>query len=90
MIGPSPWSRWGDYLMIVNKKRPDYDIFNIRLKDGAPDRYKTELETYVMIEMSGDFVLKKLYPKMKEPYYTWEGRVVEKSSLRRRALPAVV
>lgn len=86
MIGPAPETRWGKKLTYVSKKRPKGDRFNLRLTEEATDREKEEFEVYIMYQMGGDYFLKKLFPNMRDPYYTWEGKVVEKASLKGRSL----
>ncbi len=92
MTPMGPVAIWGDKLERgenYDKRRAKDSIFNLRLKDAATDEEKTEFERYAMHMMGGYRLLKRGYPKMKEPYYTWEGRVVEKASLKGRGLPTV-
>ena len=56
-----------------------YLYLNLRLKSNATPKDKEEFEQYINEE--NEFFLKKLYPNMKTPYYTWEGKVVERASL---------
>lgn len=81
----SPQAIWGEKLELVNRKWDDMDdIFNLRLKAGASDEEKESFEDYAMNGMGGAFFLKAEHPEMREPYYTWEGKVVEKASLKGR------
>ncbi len=87
MIGMAPQTRWGKKLAVVDKRGPVDDTFNLRLKPTATDEDKHSFECYVMQEMAGQYFLKEDYPDMKDPYYTWEGKVVERSSLKGRSIP---
>ncbi len=80
---------WGDKLEVVDKNKSKNSIFNLRLKPSASDEDKRGFESYAMNVMGGNHFMKKGYPHMKEPYYTWEGRVVERASLRGRGFPTV-
>lgn len=80
----SPETAFGSALEIVDKKGDKDDIFNLRLMDGVSDEDKEAFESYAMIAMGGDYFLKEMFPKMKDPYYTWEGKVVERATLKGR------
>ena len=45
------------------------------LKEGASEEDKRELEEWMN---TGNYQLVIDYPKMKNPYYTWSGKVVDK------------
>lgn len=83
----SPETMWGDKLELVDKNGDKYDAFNLKLKGSATDEEKAEFEDYVMNAMAGNVFLKEDYPDMKDPYYTWEGKVVERKSLEGRKIP---
>ena len=51
--------------------------------DNAPDEVKTQYEVY----RNGLHNMKDVAPELEDPYYTWEGKVVERSSLAGRKLP---
>lgn len=85
MIGASPETIWGDKLGYVDEKknRPEGMIY--RLKPNATSEEKQKFEEYMLFGNS--FFLKEFYPKFKDPYYTWDGKIVERSSLKGRAIP---
>lgn len=85
MSMPSPESRWGD---LLNYEEDEYGYkHETSLKPEATDKQKTEFEGYMMF-MSYS-MLKECYPELEDPYYTWEGKIVERSSLEGRKLPLV-
>lgn len=96
MIGPSPEYSWKKYLKktgelpVLNEKfknngHEPYTLYG--LEDSAPDEVKLEFEKWQKRMFSN---LARFYvPDMKEPYYTWEGKVVERSSIEGRALPLI-
>lgn len=56
-----------------------------KLKPNTPDEVKQQFEQWFTNLIRHD---KEYYvPEMKDPYYTWEGKVVERSSLKGRELP---
>ena len=83
----SPETAWGDNLELKDKNGYEDDIFNLKLKAAAKDSDKADFEKYVMNTMGGEVFLKEGYPDMKDPYYTWEGKVVERASLKGRGIP---
>lgn len=87
MIGPAPETLWGEMLVKVDKSLDDDIAFNTRLLPEASDEDKTDFEDYVMNFEGGREFLKQMFPKMKDPYYTWEGKIVERASLKGRKLP---
>ena len=87
MVVMSPETIWGDDLELVDKNGSADDYFNLRLKSTVTDDDKYSFECYVMQVMGGEYFLKEMYPEMKDPYYTWEGKVVERSSLKGRQIP---
>ena len=94
MIGPAPKYKWHEYLVktgeipVTNKKRRDrgdlpYVLFGLDPK--ASDDLKLDYESFQR-KMFGS--LAKFYvPDMEDPYYTWDGKIVERSSLKGRKLP---
>ncbi len=89
MAPKSPEQIWGNKLETVDRYGDEYDIFNLRLKPSATDKEKRDFEDYVMNESGGAYYLAKDHPKMTDPYYTWEGKVVERASLAGRSIPTV-
>ncbi len=87
MTPMAPSTIWGDKLEVIDKNRSRHSIFNLRLKKEATNKEKQDFEAYVMYTMGGDYFLTADHPDMKEPYYTWEGKVVEKASLKGRGFP---
>lgn len=83
----SPEAIWGDKLELKDKDGYGDDIFNLKLKASATDEDKEDFEDYVMNTMGGCVFLRENYPDMKDPYYTWEGKVVERKSLEGRKIP---
>lgn len=79
----SPRTLWGGLLQEVRKGEGEH-TFNLRLSAKASDEDKAAFEAYIMNSMGGAYFLKKGYPKMKDPYYTWEGKVVERETLNGR------
>lgn len=94
MIGPAPKYKWDKYLVktgeipVASKKRRDrgdlpYVLFGLDPK--ASDDLKLDYESFQR-KMFGS--LAKFYvPDMEDPYYTWDGKIVERSSLKGRKLP---
>lgn len=94
MIGPAPKYKWHEYLVktgeipVANKKRRDrgdlpYVLFGLDPK--ASDDLKLDYERFQRKMFGG---LAKFYvPDMEDPYYTWDGKIVERSSLKGRKLP---
>ncbi len=80
---------WGDKYILVDPKGNKDSVFNHRLKPTASDDEKHQFEAYAMVQMNGEFFLTKRCPEMKDPYYTWEGKVVERSTLEGRTIPIV-
>ena len=55
------------------------DYEHPRLKDGAPKELKEQFENYYndpKYENWPDYMRKK-HPEIKNPYYTWDGKVVD-------------
>ncbi len=86
MIGPSPKSMWPNLIELVDPDKPNISL-NYRLKATASDDDKLGFEKFENGQNA--FFLKSIYKELKEPYYTWEGQVVERSSLENRELPLV-
>ena len=57
--------------------------------NGFFARYKYSLLTVVSVAVLVAVIGVFLFPKMKDPYYTWEGKIVELASLKYRELPPV-
>ena len=55
------------------------------LDESAPDDVKMQYERYVNIRLKS--LARYFVPTMESPYYTWEGKIVERSSIRNRRLP---
>ena len=89
MIGPAPETMWGDKYVLVDPKGNKESVFNHRLKSTASDDEKHDFESYAMVFMGGNYFMGKMHPEMEDPYYTWEGKVVERSSLKGRKIPVV-
>ena len=83
----SPETAWGELLDYVKDKDKRPDGMAYRLKTEASDKEKQRFEGYMMEE--NGFFLKAFFPEIKDPYYTWEGEIVERSSLKDRDLPLV-
>lgn len=58
-----------------------------KLRPDAPDGVKMAFERRFTNEIRAQ--RKYFVPELKDPYYTWEGNVVERSSLKGRELPLV-
>ena len=86
MIGPSMKTLWPGLIELTDPNKLDIEL-NYRLKDGASDAEKKDFE-YYQNSTNGN-ALRAIYKDLKEPYYTWEGKVVEQSSLKDRELPLV-
>lgn len=56
--------------------------YNLRLRPEATDEDKYKFERYIMWEMCGQNFLPEMFPEMKDPYYTWEDKVVKRNSLK--------
>lgn len=68
MIGPAPEYTKSRYFISEPKWR---------LADGAPDKLKYEFEKDMNTkELTA--VYKKSYPKMENPFYTWQGEIIDK------------
>lgn len=87
MTPRAPEAIWGDKLGYVDPAGDKDDYFNMRLKDDATDEEKADFEAYVMITQGGEGFLPDMYEEMDDPYYTWEGKVVERASLKGRGIP---
>ena len=50
-----------------------------RLSEDAPDRLKEQFEKYYNDPKTEDFpnYLRKIHPEIKNPYYTWDGEIVD-------------
>ena len=68
MIGPAPEFTQSKYFV----KDPEW-----HLKEGASNEDKKALEEF-MNGGSYPGLWKNRYPKMKKPYYTWSGEVIDK------------
>lgn len=77
---------WGDLVDHVKSKEPRKGM-DYCLKPKASDKDKMDFEASMMAELG--YFLKEFYPELEDPYYTWEGDIVERSSLKGRALPLV-
>ena len=94
MIGEAPNYSWDKYARQVGeikhydkkaKERGDSGYSLIALSTETPDEIKMDFERFQNKYFNG---LAKFYvPNMQDPYYTWEGKVVERSSLAGRELP---
>ncbi len=85
MTGPSPYSMWPDLLEVKDPEMIAIST-NLKMKKSASDKDKMDFERYENEE--NRFFIRDAHPDMKDPYYTWEGDVVEKASLKGRKLPA--
>ena len=84
MIGPSINTLFAGLVEAVNANGAK-SLLNVRLKSSATPKDKEEFEQYINEEQA--FFIKKLNPDLENPYYTWEGKIVERSSLKDRELP---
>lgn len=94
MIGPAPKTPWGEYqekagsIQYVDegfkKVCPEGQTL-WRVKQSAPDSVKRAFEKHFTDDIK--FRKKYFFPDMKDPYYTWEGKIVERDSLKDRKLP---
>ncbi|MBQ6679539.1 MAG: hypothetical protein IJM76_05895 [Lachnospiraceae bacterium] len=90
MIGPEPKHSWSDKverageLPTIKEWARPLPLFKL---NGATDEEKREFEAEKNAELRP--VAKFYVPDMEDPYYTWEGEVVERSSLKGRELPLV-
>lgn len=90
MIGPAPASPWD------GKMKPAGEFVS---KEKFADGSKRTLRMFAITEDAEDSVkiayeklrnglnLSFFAPEMDDPYYTWEGKIVERSSLKDRELP---
>ena len=96
MIGEEPRTPWTDYREKAGTIQYVDEAFKKvcpegkqlwRLRPDAPDDVKRAFERRFTGEIRGskEFIV----PDMKDPYYTWEGKIVERSSLEGRELPLV-
>lgn len=84
MIGPAPKKPWDKYIESTNKKYGPFDGYpglSVRLKPGASDEIKRKFEAYMTADVKR--YKQSIVPDMKDPYFTWQGDIVEKSSLKR-------
>ena len=94
MIGPAPRYSWDNMLIYIGelpvanlkwRERGDPGYALMALPEDAPDSVKMDYEKFQRRSFGS---LARFYvPDMKAPYYTWEGKVVERSSLKDRTLP---
>ncbi len=95
MIGAEPTYPWTEYRVRVEDikaKDPKLAKFDFRyvmfkLKPEAPDDVKLKFEKAMNVEYASQADV--YTPELKEPYYTWEGKIVERDSLKGRKLPLV-
>lgn len=94
MIGPAPEYSWDKYIRKVGEIKPadprrrergDVGFAILALSKDAPDEVKMEFEKFQ--KMSFGNLARFFVPEMKEPYYTWEGKIVERHTLEGRELP---
>lgn len=91
MTEQRPKQSWDKYkkkagqIPCIVKHLSPYDLE--KLDYNAPDDVKLDFEKYQNDMFRGCAMYH--VPDMKEPYYTWEGKVVERSSLADRELPLV-
>ena len=94
MIGPAPKYSWSKYVRKIGDLKPadpkrrergDVGFALLALSEDAPDEVKIEFEKHQKWSFGS---LARFYvPEMEDPYYTWEGKIVERSSLEGRELP---
>ncbi|MBR3396109.1 MAG: hypothetical protein IKG76_10050 [Firmicutes bacterium] len=75
MIGEMP-----DYMESKYYKPREEGTYGGRITADAPDKLKAEFEAHMNDAPTFLYGLKNAFPDIKEPYYTWDGRVIEKSS----------
>ena len=95
MIGPEPTYPWTKYrVRIEDIKAKDTKLakFGFRyamfkLKPEVPDDVKVAFEKAMNAEYAPQADV--YTPDLKDPYYTWEGKIAERDSLKDRKLPLV-
>ena len=75
MIGEMP-----EYMKSKYYKSREEGTYGGRITDDAPDSLKAEFEEHMNNAPNFLYCMKNDFPDIKEPYYTWDGRVIEKSS----------
>ena len=96
MIGPAPKTPYtgklteGDVVKAKKQYRfPDYKLAG--LKPDTDDQLKMMFEKWKNAEMKRLIIGTGIYDiNLKDPYYTWEGKIVERSSLAGRELPLAI
>ena len=78
MIGPRPEFPWDEYLNLEHSEDEKFRFE--KLKSNAPDDIKEHFEKCMNLPL-GKVTLKRLAPELKNPYYTWDGRIIEKEEL---------
>lgn len=84
MIGHGPDISFtkSKYFDPIDPREAVSDALTLRLKPGASDKDKRELEEYVNFGGIKDAIPHDAPERrFKHPYWTWDGRIVEKSSL---------
>ncbi len=87
MIGPDPKSIWGNLYQEIDTDEERPGGMYCRLSSKATDKQKEDFEDYVLSECGGFLI--DYFPEMEDPYFTWEGKIVERSSLKGRKIPLV-
>lgn len=75
MIGEMP-----DYMQSKYYRSWREGTYGGRITADAPDSLKAEFEAHMNDAPTFVYCMKHDFPNIKEPYYTWDGRVIEKSS----------
>lgn len=93
MIGPAPKNPYTGKTIFgdIIKPKKQYKIDDMKLVGLKPDtdeRLKMQFEKEKNAEMKRLIIGTGIYEiNLKDPYYTWEGKIVERSSLKDRELP---
>ncbi len=75
MIGSMP-----DYMKSEYYRQESENAYDDSLAECAPDELKKMFEEMKNSYPSFVRIMKKAFPDIQNPYYTWDGKVVEKDS----------
>ena len=75
MIGEMP-----DYMQSKYYRSRREGTYGGRITADAPDSLKAEFEEHMNTAPNFLYCMRNDFPDIKEPYYTWDGRVIEKRS----------
>lgn len=81
LMGPEVHFTESKYFERIPMDKAIHPVLRMRLKQGASDKDKRELEEFVNHGLKSKILTVVRKKNMKDPYWTWDGQLIEKSKL---------